>query len=499
MKLRKIVLSVLVIFLVFTANAQKIKIKKNEVLVDGKAISKFVVDGEDYVFTDLNDDSKKFKVDFKSIRRDKKIIKKWLVVTNKDKSKSSEIEMEYLSITMSNKKAVAELFFKKYNILTLTGIDTQALDAFFDVERPSQSEIATAIVNGDIENQKKLNNLNINVDTKAKRIFKGQIPYSSSKADERKRNANVIKNLIGTYNLSNTTDSFDPGIITIYDLAKRKIAIAKDNGIKDFKVTLPYSKSEFTYTVRNNYRKNSFDEAKFIIELTQQLFSNNVTLGNQISEIKQENSLAKTEQKKEAFEDFKKNSRNIYFTKGYIIDAKKGKREGEIQFIVQKPKTKSGIADLDMATLGQRVTLKYLNKKNKTRFDDFRSKSEEKFCISNEDESERCFIGLRAKGKGVELAARGLSSLSFDTSYYYEIIKENGNIGIYKDITFDSGGYLVKIAKEKKALQFNTKNKDKNIEHFEEYFNGSINTNDVEDFDFSNEKDVLKLLELYKN
>jgi len=267
----------------------------------------------------------------------------------------------------------------------------------------------------------------------------------------------------------------------------------------DVKVTLPLKKQEFEYKTRKRL-DDKYSEQQFIRELFGNLNANGIALGHQVRDERNQQRAAQKIVAQEEFEEAKANSSNIYFTKGYVMDEKEGKREGEIQFItetIQDPNDFANVIDLDEANLGKRVVLKYTNAKGKKRFKTYKSKAGETFCI-NQNGEELCFKGLKVKGKGLELAAGAAASLSFDTSSYYVIVKETPALSIYKEYGRERDEFIIKIDSQDKGYKFNTKSREKNIEKLTDYLGSSVNQSDLEGLNYANLGDIEKLLELYK-
>ncbi|MFV0541901.1 MAG: hypothetical protein ACK5MZ_11830 [Aestuariibaculum sp.] len=482
--MKKTVIIFLALFSI-VVSAQDYKFKKDRVLFDKTPVAKFTDNKSVYTFESL-DGSNKIKVELKKINLTSDLMKQWLVISDENSERVSQVEYKILSFSLSLKKILAELLHKEYNILTSNGVEN--LDAFFEVERPNLEEEYKAQLkqyeSDAIANAQAMSEINVTVNVQKKEILSaGEI--------------------IGTYVKPSNGAFQNVNIYSLYDLDAHKIAIATLGNFSKVSVTLPYHEkegvNEIAFKATVNYTitgLNDKDEATFITEVVKNLAINGIALGHQITQSRQANYAAKEEVKKDYLKEFKENSKNVYFTKGYIVSNDDGKKDGEIQFIVEKPENNSGIVDLDEATIGQRVLLKYENKKGKTKFTTFKSKDEEKFCVYTEDGYERCFKGIKVKGKGVELAARSVSSLSFDTSLYYEVIKETSQIGIYKDITYNDG-YIVKIEDEDKAIKLkNTTEKD--LEKLQDYFQDRIDINEVSNLDFSDIENILKLIDLYK-
>lgn len=478
-----------------TLNAQKIKVKKGNVLKDKVAVASMEDLGSTYTFSNLNEkDKPKFSAKLSSLKISETVSKKWLTVFTPDESKKTEVEMEYFSVTMSNKKAVAEYFFKKYKIITDSGIDEKALNDFFAIERPSLTDEYNELIKAEVAGNKLVENVKVVVDAGTKRIFKGDnLPYTTSSIDKEKRKKGDFESRIGSYMIVNANNQKQ---ITLMDLDNKKVAIASPS-YKNVSVSLPYKESQFEYVSKDNFDQSTeYHESQFMEELISRLILEGVGFEHQIRDQRAQQSAAKNEQLTDEYNEAKKNSSNIYFTKGYVIDEKDGKIDGEIQYIVEKiqnPADFKNVVDLDEANIGKKVVLRYKNAKGKTRFNNYRSKKGGLFCI----EQNVCFRGLSVKGKGLELAAGAASGLSFDTSSFYLVVSENDNFSIYKEYNKERDEFIIKTKAQKKAYKFNTKNREKNIEKLTEYLEGKVDASDLEGLNYSNLTDIQTIAGLY--
>ncbi|WP_405251153.1 hypothetical protein [Dokdonia sp. Asnod3-C12] len=480
--MRNIFLTAAVIILSVTSGlAQKIKVKKDFVEADKVQVAKIEKLGASYTFTSLDDDAEKFIVDHKGLKISEDLSKEWLIIKNADESKRTEVDMEYLSFTMNLKKGIAELLFKKYKLLSTDGVEIETLNSFLDVDRPNLTNQYNDLLKGQIAEEKAKKNalasINVTVgdDQKIREGYKG--PDDS--------------NVIGYY-----TDEREASTTTfsVYDLDNHKVAIAsitafgsKSNNVE---VNLPYEKTTFSYVAQSSNRNNNGSySTRFVQELAKQLGVNGVTLGHQVEEKRENAQIARGEQLKaarveavEAYEVAKEASNNIYGASGYIISEKGERVEGDISVKwtdIPAPGDWDNVVAIGGEDTGKKVSVRYKNKKGKTRYKTFSSKNEERFCLTVDGE-ESCYIGAKLKGKGLELAAGAMSSLSFDTSEYYKIIKEDDNILILQDV--DNNAYSVKVKKEKKGFQFNISNADKNLEGMNKYFGEDLEA--LKDLDY---------------
>lgn len=478
--MRNIFLTAAVIILSVTSVlAQKIKIKKDFVEADKVQVAKIEKLGTSYTFTSLDNEAEKFIVDHKGLKISEDLSKEWLVIKSADESKKTEVDMEYLSFTMNLKKGIAELLFKKYKLLSTEGVELETLNSFLDVERPSLTEEYNDLLKGAVTEKREmanaLANVKVAVDGSTSKIYDGFVPNSGN---------NDGSTLIGSYTQARQASTTT---YSVYDLDNHKVAVASINSFGTnsgrVEVNLPYEDKTFNYESDRKHRNtNGSYKTAFVTDLVKQLVVNGTTLGHQVNEKRANAKIALAEQRNDAYEVAKEVSNNIYGAPGYIISEKGERVEGDISVKwtdIPAPGDWDNVVTIGGEDTGKKVSVRYKNKKGKTRYKTFSSKNEERFCLTVDGE-ESCYIGAKLKGKGLELAAGAMSSLSFDTSEYYKIIKEDDNILILQDV--DNNAYSVKVKKEKKGFQFNISNADKNLEGMNKYFGEDLEA--LKDLDY---------------
>jgi len=124
---------------VVTVSAQKVKLKKNQVLVDGVAIAKYESKGNYYtVFTDLKDPKKIINAKYTAYNKPgSKSRYQWVTFLNADETLQSDVKLEDLIFSLNFRKGLAETMLKKFNMLTMDGINMEAFNTFMEVERPN--------------------------------------------------------------------------------------------------------------------------------------------------------------------------------------------------------------------------------------------------------------------------------------------------------------------------------------------------------------------------
>ena len=388
------------IFFTLLASAQKVKVKKEQVLIDGVAVAKFEEPVKlNYIITSL-DNSTKINVIYKILKITEEVTKQWLIVSDESGERKTEVEMEFFTFSMNLKKLTAELLIKKYPIITTNGIEN--LDEFFSEDRPNLTEEFNGLLSNQagIEKEARAISASLNIDTDSRRIFEGNVPYTTSVVDDREREKGSYENLIATYSYTTPSGSFNP-VFSVYDLDNHKVAIATINVFNEISVNLPYEERQFTYNAKTKLTQSSseYQKAEFVKELIGWLYVNEVPLGNQMNNEKAQAIEAKNEVAQSKYEEAKANSSNLYDVEGYVIDEEGIKYEGTITMIwedIPNPNDNTQIGtiiDLDGDSLGKFVQIKYLNENEKSRFKQFKSKDGVSFYVKNGDGSETHYKG----------------------------------------------------------------------------------------------------------
>ncbi|WP_310555252.1 hypothetical protein [Flavobacterium sp.] len=488
----------------FFSFGQKIKEKKDQILFDDVAIANVEKDATSTIFkyNSINN-ANGIIVTFKTFKIDAQNSKSWLLVTNLDASKKTEVNFEFLSFSLNYKKAIAELLAKKYNIFTANGIEN--LDVFFDEKRPIISDEVEKLNVAKVSLQKDLANVNYFVFTPQKLIFSGTIPNDafSSKYTEQQNNEFMSK-VVGMYAISMKQDSSPYPVLNvdISSLSERILARAVDRGGK-MVVALTESNATFVYTptVRLD-QNNSESVAKFVKELVEQTYMN----GQKYITLMEAETLlaAKKEENKEKFAEAKKNSVNIYEKNGYAVDDKGEKLEGKLSIDFEKiVVNNSGIVDLD--GVGKMATIIAKNEKGKLRFFNYKAKEGVYFSVINDDNTETIYRAVLVKidanqpkdNSVLDLGSlSGLSLASASWKYFKEIIKTE-KISILQDVV--SKSFVIKVPNQEKGFQIFIRNGklDKFITKLNEYLGNSVSSSDLEKIDYTNLDGLNNLVDLY--
>lgn len=490
---------------------QKIKEDKDQILFDGVAVAKVEKDktGKQFTYTSL-DGTNGIIATLNTYKIDAQNSKSWLVVTNLDASKKTEVNFELLSFTLNYKKAVAELLAKKYNIFTANGLEN--LDAFFAEERPSISGDVNKIKGAGEVNAKELATLNYQIHSTDKLIFSGEVPedaFTSKYSDAERKE--FMSKVVAKYVVSWKQDSSPYPVLNvdILSLTGRSLVKAVDRGGK-MVVALTQSSKTFTYEPSFEYtsRSTTADTERLVKEVVEKSYLNGqkyMTLreGEALLSARQADNLAKTE-------EAKLNSSNIYDKNGYAIDQKGAKLEGKVSIDFEKIVEKSssnGMVDLDAAGDGKKVTVIAKNEKGNLRSYDYKAKENVQFGIINDDKTETKYRALLVKIENVapkdntalDLGALAGMSLASASWKYFKEVQYTDKMSIYQDIP--SNSYVIKIPTQEKGFQILVKKgkEDKFLSKLKEYVGDSIASSDLEKIDYSNLEGLKNLTDLYSN
>lgn len=490
---------------------QKIKEDDNKILFDGKAIAKVEKDktGTQFTYTSI-DGSTGIIANLKTHKIDAQNSKSWLVVTNLDGSKKTEVNFELLSFTLNYKKAVAELLAKKYNVFTANGIEN--LDAFFAEERPSISAEIEKVKEAGKVDEKQLATLNYQIHTTEKLVFSGEVPEDAftSKYNDAERKEFMSK-VVAKYVVSWKQDSspFPVLNVDILSLTGRSLVKAVDRGGK-MVVALTESSKTFTYTPSFVYtsRSTAAETERLVKEVVDNSYLNGqkyMTLSEAevLLDARKADKLAKTE-------EAKLNSANIYDKKGYAIDQKGVKLEGvlSIDFEQIAPKSSSsGMIDLDAAGDGKSVKVVAKNEKGNLRQYFYKAKENVSFGVINDDNTETKYKALLVKletvapkdNTALDLGALAGVSLASASWKYFKEVDVTDKMSIYQD--FPSKSYVIKVPNQEKAFQIFVKKgkEDKFLSKLKEYVGDSIGSSDLEKIDYSSLEGLKNLSDLYSN
>lgn len=506
MNTSKILILLGILTFVFSASAQKIKIKKGVILIDKveipiKVESEYITTKGGIIgdfhhiltFSDVSTSNVFVIVEHIGKMMSPNGVKEtWLEISDPSKEKTNSVDLDRKF--GGGKKGIVNHLMNKYQFFTIEGtVNQNKITEFFNTTTESK---AKAKANKGKAKQKEADD----------RVSKIE-PFVKNDLTTIVSGGRMGTEVIGTVNAPDKYHDTRTTPIKIYDLDNNLIATATTDILSPVTVSLINS-SVFDYKNRTQLN-GGISNQYFLTELVENIVAKGYVLGNQINEgkkiayqEKKEEQAIQYEKDKDDYETRKRNSLNIYDKKGYIIDEDDKKWEGKIGIAfeeIKKPNDPSdpfdgpGMVEVGH-TYGNGVGLKYINEKGKEKYKSFASKKRIRFCVINEDQTETCYLGAKMKNKGLELVDGALSSLSFDTSLYYEIISENDKTVVVRDVVENKYGILRKD--QKKGFQFNAGNAEKNNTGLSEYLGKELNE-ELKNLDYTKVESAIKVAEFY--
>lgn len=475
---------------------QKIKVKRGKVLINKTESALFKEEGRfEYVYSDLNTKEPVFKTKLISKKVTDALTKQWLEVSNVDDSKKTEVKYEILSFSLSNKKIITLLFVKKYKLLSEKGFDYDALEAFFNEDRPLISEEVNEILKGEVQKENDIASITgFDVDFKRNYIFKDSIPYSYDRRGALETGElESYNNYLGSYHLykDDKTSFKDVSKLKFYDLSSRNVAIATFGNFGNVNLDLPFANKGNGKNIKYKSKvpfmeRGAGAKRKLLNEVLRYIIYNGVTLGNQYNEeqnAKKEVDIAK-------YNEAMKNSRNVYHELGYYIDKNDEKVNGVMTIVFEQLK------DFTFTHKDARVKSDEMGKYLHVR----RLKDEGKYPVKIKARSKfkACLVDSKACFRGVKI--------SFLRGYrYLEIVEEFEKIGVYK--THKGNSYYIsifnsketnnalRVTESKALLKIGSNNIQKKLKDYL----GKCYKPEYEKLNLEDLQDVLKLAKDYNN
>jgi len=408
------------------ATAQKVKIKKGEIQIDGTPVAKMEKvkgSGSEYIFSDLNGTAL-FNANLVTQTPEGNPLPESILVLKAPNGNVKEFDKSKIKISfsLSMEKLMCDLVMNcGANLITTQGVDLQKVNEYFQTSDRSITAAFDNRVNGSVQETKEED---------------AQAAKDGLKIDS---NGDVWK---GANKIGKVTMKKDDKESTY-----KYVIIDKDlNPIGG--VYIPYSGGAYSLQkpVEKDYTAFTFDGQKLPMQATFNPISSSVVddVANRLlkklyySGYKFDE-LSINDMKNIAIEKAKANSKNIYDVQGYIIDKDGNKNEGLITIEFQSLDDligKSGGKVVDLTNYGGSATLKSADGKSKT------YNAKDRITVFAGD---RKFVGLP-----------GASML--DGAKLYEVIFEKeGNMVLYS-VNYDE--YLLKTENQDKAKQFSSQGID---------------------------------------
>lgn len=485
--MKKNILTLIILLIVTCSFAQKIKISKGEIKLDGITIG--YVEGKKPVFKIYNlEKSYKVIIELKQVEPVPAI--PIMQLKNEATGKLNEIAFTSGKFNpFNNEKSVVNALLE-HNYLNIDGLNTEAVEKFINGEPTGVSE---KLLSNKRDSDKMINLINSyqltiddrgiiysikaqNPDPLDKRIGYIKMTSPSTNGELKYEVTDLDGYLIATWFAKG-------GMYSNYDKFLNQELITFDN--KVFKAEFDNRGNPIGYKMSKDITA---------MNIVRTLIGNGNILQHQgitaVAGIRQEQ--AKNTANKITAE--KKESKNFYEQSGYIINEKGEKKTGRITAEFESIKAESSSGMADMTAYGKTVTLKYTNEKGRQKTENYKSKNGIRFCIDKEGKEE-CYLGLKTIGNTLA-AAGSLNSLSFYFSSFYKILYENKGYLVLVDPLLPSD-FIIKIANQQKGLYTNKSSVDKLKKNVSDYF--KCDSFEFENYDFKTLEGLIKVLKDYKN
>ncbi|MBS9462745.1 hypothetical protein KIM67_10005 [Flagellimonas sp. 389] len=476
--------TLILLMLSMSVFTQKLKVKKDIILIDKKEVSLKLIDdnvGTEvfYRLVDQNTGKIIVSVNRKSANVGNDIRFEWLVLSKDSIPYENEVDMEYVSFTLSNKKAIAEFLMSKLNFFDGTGkINHEAVNSFFSEKRYRASKdefdelVAETKKNQALFDQ--TSGLGIAIDPDHKEIFRGVARNLSPSVQQKTRLEDMREKMIGTYRFA------DVNTILVVDLDNYIIAtITQDSFSGEVKMASKLLTAPIIYKTDNRfYPTDKYKTRDFMVEAVRFLHLNGLELGTSAKESIDQANEEIFESAQIAYEEALANSSNIYNQKGYVIDDKGTRYEGELTLVFEDIKDPSDpmaggtIINLGGNEIGKKVRVAYLNKNEKVRFKSFSSKNDVRVCLFDEQGNESCYEGVKVKSNGLLATSSDLSLTGTGAKFMKEVYVTDNAIVFQES---PSNKYYLKVNTREKAFDFEFGGlikEDKKLLKLKEYLSG---------------------------
>jgi hypothetical protein len=447
---------VLLLLLPVAALSQKIKIKGEKVLFDDKEVCLLKKTGNDYVFSSL-DNTKQFTARYNQLLQDKEVVYQWLTVTSPDGTQTSEVPYEVLQMSFDSSKIVTKLLSDKYGLIDTSGINLQKLQEFYTVKRENLSD---KYIKGAAEAKEEAKANQAVYATKIAAV-KPFVKGDNTVVSGGQMGTKIMGKIIPIkYNHMGANQP-----IHVIDLDGVNVADAEITGNmnNDINVSL-FNGTTFTYKAKRRYTDT--DNALFLTQLVEELVARDIVLGHQARQYTDKMHAEKVKLAKER-------SANIYKKPGYAIDEKGVNYKGTVTALFQKLDINQtgDIAVTDaIDNYGKKVTVVYLNEKGKERTVTLNASDNTRFCVTNTDGTETCYMGMKVKGDALKKLSNAMS-LGFTNAYFYQIVYEDKGNLVLKDAV-EADVYVVKLKDKKEGQMIDGRKNEKLAKELAEYFAG---------------------------
>jgi len=363
--------------------AQKIKVKKDIVYIDGNEVAKIIVEGEEYLFQDLQDTTLA-KIGFSGREATSSIVELWVNVADPKGEIVNEVSFRMRGITLSPQKMFASFIYHDLKFFDKEGVKNNVIKEFFSKKTVREDKAKyDKIANEESRILKKLESLSATENGSISNVNRG------------KEVAKIIAPNVIDVGLNNTT------VVKVVDFNGEIIAQIKPIREKYFSISFlnDTSNEQVQFDNEPNYERAQFYEE--IIEfLVRKDFYEAIDKG--IDKY--------TEYKRLEFERQTLEAGNFINKRGFIITPKGKRLEGYITLYFKLVVVPNVLIDIEEGFIvGNRVNgkqlsthFRFVNNESDTGHSGFihKARDRKKFCIYKDDGSEECYVGVKYKTAG---------------------------------------------------------------------------------------------------
>lgn len=497
MDVKRIVVTAVAVLIGICAFAQKIKVEKGQVLLDGLPIAKVespVI--KEYIISNLDGSN--------SIMAYMRVGNPYTFIELKNEAISKSNEMNFVKYSPFNiDKSIIQTLFSK-GLMTANGIDIEKVNAFLN-ETPSGLAAKYGYVKEEVldAEAKIANSYQLSIDDNgaiySQKILKEQQALTANDIPVVQRMDNRANGIIGYIKVT-----FKGGLIDKYEITDLDNYLigswfVDQGSVSGYDKYLNQELITFDYKVFTVKHYGNFIPVNYSLskdgtarDVVRKLVGNGYTLQHQgriaTAEMRAEHIERSIAKRKEAL----LNSKNIYNKNGYVLNEKGEKSIGTITAEFESTKEYSNQIT-DIGFYGKTVVLKFADEKGQDKKETFKSKNGIRFCIEKEGKEE-CYLGLKTNGNGMA-TAESIGSLSFDSSIFYKILYENeGHLVLVNPIV--PSDLIIKIPNQEKGLYTNNSSIEKLKKNLTEYIKCDAIVFDT--YDFKTLDGLIKVVEDYK-
>ncbi|MDR2204796.1 MAG: hypothetical protein LBE36_01365 [Flavobacteriaceae bacterium] len=430
---------------------QKIKTKKDRILLNEKEIGIFKENADLYTVFDLKN-KKLFTAELKGVSVGGNILSQWLELKNEDGSITTEIPYDVTIASFSFSRILFSLLSDRYGFTNANGFDLNGIQNFFNTPHENISEKALqakaeALAYQD-EKKQKIAKYNPYVKDNLSVVFGG--PMSNK--------------VVGRVAVTPKGYSKD-FLINVFDLDNLLVASCDyTTGIGDMISVKLFNDTTFEYEPKKVYARAG--DNSFLNEFVGEIVAHDALMGHQVKQYQ-------SDALQQKIQDAKERSVNVYNINGHLKDEKGVEYKGKITALFQKLDI-NNTGDIEVwnsiDNFGKKVNLTYKNEKGNSRTKTFDAKDNIRFYVSNADGTETVYQGMKVNGDSMKKLSNAMS-LGFNNAYFYmELYNYKGNSLLIDPI--DPDRFVIKIKSESNGQMLDDRNNDKLSEALADYLKG---------------------------